>query len=341
MKELYKDLLLRYVTEGGEPDLELAYEFGRQALNEGVGVLHVVETHYAALSDVLSEQGVSKDSALLVQRAGNLLKEALGAYEMTQLGYKDTIALLRSQNEKLERLVEERAELVKQREDFMMVVTHDLKTPITAADRCLSLMLDGDFGPLTAPQAEVLATMKDSNHRMFTMIKNLLDVYRYEHSVSVLSLTKVDANSLIRSVVKEFELAARARECELQVDLDEDLYFVLADELALQHVFFNLVDNALKFVPKGGVITLSARNSDAQVTFQVKDTGKGISPEDLGKLFQRFFQSASGKKYTGSGLGLFLCQQIMRAHNSEIRCESQVGVGSKFTFALPAYVDNK
>jgi len=88
------------------------------------------------------------------------------------------------------------------------------------------------------------------------------------------------------------------------------------------------------------VITLAARNSDAAVIFEVRDTGSGISQEDLPKLFQRFFQSATGRKqYTGTGLGLYLCQQIMRAHGSEIRCESEPGAGTTFVFSLAAYTE--
>jgi signal transduction histidine kinase len=103
-------------------------------------------------------------------------------------------------------------------------------------------------------------------------------------------------------------------------------------------VLTNLIDNAIKFTPKGGVITLSARNSNSHVIFEVRDTGSGISQEDLPKLFQRFFQSATGRKqYTGTGLGLYLCQQITRAHGGEIRCESQPGVGTTFIFSLVAY----
>ena len=326
---------MHYLTEGGEPDLELAYELGRQAIDRGVSVIQVVDVHYAALSDVLAGALTAEESAVIAQRAGNLLKEALAPFEMTHRGYGETITLLRTQNEKLERLLQERSELLQQREDFMMVVTHDLKTPIIAADRCLDLMIDGDFGPLNAEQSEVLSTMKESNHRMFTMVKNLLEVYRYDQSTPILCIKEIDSRSLITSVINTFALAAQTRDIELHTAMPESLDPVLADEGAIQHVLTNLIDNAIKFTPKGGVITLSARNSDTNVILEVRDTGSGISQEDIPKLFQRFFQSAAGRKqYTGTGLGLYLCQQIMRAHGGEIRCESQPGIGTTFVFSL-------
>ncbi len=342
MEDQYKTILWHYIVEGGEPDLELAYELGRKAIDQGISIIQVVDTHYAALSDVLTNAGATQDTPIIAQRAGNLLREALAPFEMTQRGYSETIALLRSQNEKLARLLEERSQLLQQREDFMMVVTHDLKTPITAADRCLALMIDGDFGQITADQIEVLSTMKDSNHRMFTMVKNLLDVYRYDQSAPILCLEEVDSGSLVMSLCKAFTLAAKTRDVEIHTALSDGLHSVVADEVAIQHVLTNLIDNAIKFTPKDGVITVSARNSHSDVIFEVTDTGKGISQEDLPKLFQRFFQSTTGRKqHTGTGLGLYLCQQIMRAHGGEIRCESPVGAGATFIFSLPAYTDKK
>jgi signal transduction histidine kinase len=342
LQDQYKSILFHYVAEGGELDLEFAYDLGRQAIDQGVSVLEVVDAHYEALSDVLLRASTAQESLTITQRAMNLLKETLAPFEMTRLGYSETIALLRSQNEKLTKLMEERSQLLQQREDFMMVVTHDLKTPITAADRCLTLMIDGDFGEFTADQTEILATMKHSNQRMFTMVKNLLEVYRYDQTTPILNLHRVDLRSLVNSVVKDFALSAQMREMKLNSIVMDDLDSVHADEMAIRHVLTNLVDNALKFTPKGGAITLSARSSDGCVTIEVTDTGKGISEEDLPKLFQRFFQSETGlKQYTGTGLGLYLCNQIIEAHGGKIHCQSQLDVGTTFTLTLSTATDRK
>jgi signal transduction histidine kinase len=338
LQDQYKTILFHYVAEGGEPDLELAYEFGRQAIDQGISVLEVVDAHYAALSEALLGTSTAGESLTIAQRATSLLKETLAPFEMTRLGYSETISLLRSQNDKLTKLIEERSQLLQQREDFMLVVTHDLKTPITAADRCLTLMLDGDFGEVTPDQNEVLSTMKDSNQRMFTMVKNLLEVYRYDQSKPILNLKRVDLFALINSVVKDLTLSAQLRNLRLKPNLPDNLRPVQADELAIRHVLTNLVDNAIKFTPRGGEITLAADNSGECVTVEVKDTGKGIGEEDIPRLFQRFFQTADGsKQYTGTGLGLYLCQQIVHSHGSEIECRSQLGVGTSFCFTLAAY----
>lgn len=342
--EQYKSILHHYITNGGEAELEQAYEFVRQAIEREVSIFQIIDAHNEALHELLSEQESigGEDSPTrqvkIYQRASSLLKEALAPFELARLGFIDTINLLKSQNEQLTKLMEERSDLLQQREDFMMVVTHDLKTPLTALDRCLSLVLEGDFGEISPKQHEVMTTMKDSNQRMFTMVKNLLEAYRYEQSKPILNLDVLDLSSLLKKLREEFKWAAEARALNLEYVEPSNLNLVNADETAMRHVFSNLIDNALKFTPKGGAVTISTYNSGANVVIEVKDTGKGISPQDIPRLFQRFFQSESGRKqYTGTGLGLFLCRQILQAHGGEISCQSQPGAGTTFIVALTAY----
>jgi NtrC-family two-component system sensor histidine kinase KinB len=172
------------------------------------------------------------------------------------------------------------------------------------------------------------------------MVKNLLEVYRYDQTTPILNLQTVDLRFVVRSVVKEFALPAQMRELKLESMVMDDLSSVHADEMAIRHVLTNLVDNAIKFTPRNGVITVSAHSNDGCVTVEVKDTGKGISQEDLPKLFQRFFQSEAGRKqYTGTGLGLYLCNQIVQAHGGKIRCQSEPRVGTSFIVTLPSKAD--
>jgi len=342
--EEYQSILLQFVSEGGEPELELehAYEYGRRAIEQGISILEVVDCHYKALADILSGTTNSEQSASIVLRAAALLKEALGPFEMTQRGYNDSIEVLKDQNRKLTELMEERTKLLKDRENFMMVVTHDLKTPITAADRCLMLMMEGDFGPVSAEQIEVLATMKDSNMRMLNMVKNLLEVYRYDHSEPILCLSQIDLDETLRTVERSFSLPAKMRNIKFMVDTQTAPIKVVGDGNALQHVLANLVDNAFKFTPEGGSITLSVRRINGTTFIEVADTGKGIAPEDLEKIFDRFYQATQGRKqYTGTGLGLYLCREIVNAHGGRISCQSELGTGTTFIIQLPAVAEEK
>ncbi len=333
----YKAILLHYLSEGGEADLELAYEFGRHAMEKGFSLLQVIDAHSEVVQEILLKNAnVNVNSETFCQRGSDLLKEALAPFEMTRLGYSDTINLLRSQNQELKGLMAERAKLLEQREDFMMVVTHDLKTPVTAADRCLSFLLEGDFGQLTTDQAEMLAAMKDSNRLMFGMIKNLLEVYRYDQTSPALQVEDIDLRELVDSLIQEFGFSARMRKIKLESAVsDAQLNSIQGDAIALRHVLVNLLDNAFKFTPAGGVVALSTRNSDTGILIEVRDTGTGISKDDMDNLFQRFFQADSGRrKKTGMGLGLYLCQQIVQAHGWALECSSEIGIGTTFTIRL-------
>ncbi len=337
MQEQYKAILLQYIGGGCEAELELAYEIGRKALDRGIGMLDLIDTHNEALDTVLETTETPEQRLLVLQRATSLLKEILAPFEMTRMGYAETISLLRNQNEKLMKVMEERSELLKQREDFMVVLTHDLKTPITAADRCISLMLEGDFGELRPNQVELLSTMKESNLRMFAMVKNLLEVYKYEQSTPVLCLVEVNLKSLLQTVVEESKLLAQVHGITVNTKFSDDLQRAWADEMAIRHVIANLLDNAIKFTPRGGSISISASNLENSLLIEVQDTGKGISAEEQQRLFQRFFQAETGRRQrTGTGLGLYLSKQIIKAHNGEISCQSEVGAGTTFRIVLPA-----
>lgn len=338
MKEQYKLLLLQYIAHDDETSLELAYELGRKAIEKGISVLELINTHNEFLGELLTGSNTSESSIAVVDKAASILKETLAPYEMTRLGFLDTISLLRDQNEKLTNLMEEKSILLKQREDFMMVVTHDLKTPITAAAGCLSLMLDGDFGELNPTMQSVVTSMKDSNQKMFTMVKNLLEAYRYEQSAPVLNIRKLDLGPVLQSAARDFSMSAQMRGINLVTKLDQDLPFVYADDMAISHVLNNLLDNAIKFTPEDGSITVAAKEIDNQLLVEVADTGRGISQEDQARLFQRFFQSDLGRKqYTGTGIGLYLCQEIVKAHGSQINCSSEPGAGTTFSFRLPVF----
>lgn len=331
----YDGILERYLTHGSETDLELAYECGRRALEQGFSLLEVIDIHADSVKRLMTE--VSAETETRQSRAAALLKETLAPFEMARMGYRDTISLLREQNEKLRALMEERSQLLQQREDFMMVVTHDLKTPVTAADKCLTFLLDGDFGPLSAEQVEVISAMKDSNRIMFTMIKNLLEAYRFDQTTPALRTEFIDVRNLAEVVIKEFSFSARMRDIQLFLSLpEESINQVQGDGTSLKHVLTNLLDNALKFTPANGNITLAVRNKDdSHVQIEVKDTGAGMTKDELDNLFKRFFQADSGrKKKTGMGLGLYLCNQIVKAQGWEIECSSEPGMGTSFLLTL-------
>lgn len=226
--------------------------------------------------------------------------------------------------------------LQQQREDFVATLTHDLKTPILAANRAIKLLMEGDFGPVEESQERVLETIYQSNDAMYKMVQTLLDVYRYDSGVKTLSMTQANLSEVVAQMVSELRPLAGSRGIGLEMSVPETAKPIMCDIAEIRRVVQNLLDNALKFTGSGGKILISVDHEDGRTEVSVKDTGKGISEEDKPKLFQRFWAAASsGRYYASTGLGLYLCRKIVEFHGGRIWVDSTIGKGSTFHFTLP------
>ncbi len=225
--------------------------------------------------------------------------------------------------------------LQQQREDFVATLTHDLKTPILAANRILDLLIEGDFGDLTIDQTDVLRKLLESNMSLYKLVLNLLDIYRYESKLNRLNLTKVNLNKIINQVVNEINPLIEAKQIQLTLNLMDNIIDLNLDQNAIKRVLQNLLDNATKFTSKGGKISLELYQQDSEIILKVNDTGCGIDQELIPKLFDRFWKAtAKHRNYSGAGLGLYLCRQIIEEHEGRIWCDSIENVGSNFYIAL-------
>ena len=231
----------------------------------------------------------------------------------------------------------DRVMLQQQREDFVATLTHDLKTPILAANRAIKLLMDGDFGPVIQTQSRILETIFQSNSALYKLVQTLLDVYRYDSGAKKLLLTQNDLTATITTTAQELRMLCDTKQVELRINLPEIPYYAVYDAEELRRVLQNLLDNSLKFTPKGGTISVNLDESESFVRITIADSGRGISEEDQPKLFQRFWQSASsgGRYYASTGLGLYLCRKIVELHGGKIACDSTLGKGSRFYFTLP------
>lgn len=235
---------------------------------------------------------------------------------------------------RLKHSIAERDRIDRQRQDFVSRLTHDLRTPLVAADRMLGLMQDGVLGEISPEIREALTIMGRSNHNLLEMVNKLLDVYRYESGSKTINLQPLDLKELLNQVVQELKPIAISKNLELTANLD-DIATVKGDRLELLRVFNNLIGNALKFTESGSVhVSLKLEESEASIA--IADTGAGISPEEQPFLFQRFRQGNHQKQ--GSGLGLYLSHYIINAHNGKILVKSpnlDSQQGSTFFVHLP------
>jgi signal transduction histidine kinase len=236
---------------------------------------------------------------------------------------------------RLKRSIVERDSIARQREDFVARLAHDLRTPLVAADRMLTLMEQGALGELSPALAEAIGIMVRSNRNLLDLVRTLLDVYRYEAGAKRLHFQPLDMAELTSQVCSELAPLAAEKNLALEMRLVE-VPRVKADRLEMHRVITNLIGNALKFTDQGAV-TIATSNGDSHVHVSISDTGPGIPLEEQQFLFQRFAQGRHNKE--GSGMGLHLSRQIVEAHGGSLSLVSKPGQGSTFTMALPALHD--
>jgi signal transduction histidine kinase len=223
-------------------------------------------------------------------------------------------------------------ETIDQRESFVSCLTHDLRTPLVAANRMLTLIQQKAFGETTPETAEAVDRIIDSNNNMLQMLNTLLETHHYEVGQKILSSLDLDLQQLIETVIKELEPLANEKGLKLQFNRVSQLPNIKGDSIELRRVFTNLIGNAIKYSDRGA-IEVSVTYQKPEISIEIKDTGVGISPQDLKVIFERYHQGKNRR--AGKGLGLYLCQQIIQAHRGKIFAKSKLGEGTTFKVILP------
>jgi len=256
----------------------------------------------------------------------------------------------------------EKQRLEREKDDFVSMLSHDMKNPITAVIGTIDIIREGRLGTINSEQAEYLQSAIDSCNEVVSMIDNLLDIHRIEAGRMHLTIRPCDPGEILTALINRFSLLAGREGVTLTADVGQNLPGVALDRSAFSRTVGNLLGNALKFTPEGGEITLSCQPLSREVAMtmsipsyaassaeqlfgahelfvrlSVRDTGEGIPPEDQEIIFERFTQSQrSSKKYGGAGLGLAYCKLMVKSFEGIIWVESTPGQGSEFIILLPA-----
>jgi signal transduction histidine kinase len=233
------------------------------------------------------------------------------------------------------RLFTEAQAAVRGRDDVLAVVSHDLGNPLAAVRLGTTLLLK-TFDPNAGTTPELkrqVENIRTSVIQMERLIQDLLEIKRIEAGYLALDTQRVRASSLVADAVDALTPLIQNRELTLINRGTADHAHVLADRERIAQVFSNLVGNAAKFTPAGGMIEIAARVADSKVVFSVHDNGPGIPAEHLGHVFDRFWQARRTGRH-GVGLGLAIVKGIIDAHGGELWVESELGAGSTFYFAL-------
>jgi len=237
----------------------------------------------------------------------------------------------------------QRANLAKS--DFVSLVSHELKTPMTSIRGYADLLAAGSVGDINEAQSDFLATIRANITRMATLVSDLADISRIEAGRLRLEFSPVELRQVVDEVVRSTRALADEKAHQIQVDVPEDLPSVWGDRNRLVQILTNLASNAIKYTPNDGEIVIQARQTKNQwdpegspevVLLQVKDNGIGIKLEDQAKIFQQYFRTEEGKDFaSGTGLGLNITRYLVEMQGGKIWFESESGLGTTFLFTVP------
>jgi signal transduction histidine kinase len=235
-----------------------------------------------------------------------------------------------------------RRQQIEFKNQFLSHVSHELRTPLTCIHQYVTLMLDGLAGPVAPEQNDHLKTVLRSVNQLHAMIRDLLEATRAESGKLRIEPRCIALGTLIEQAVAMMKLTAQSKQVGLEVAVDHRIPLVLADPDRILEVLINLMDNAVKFTPPEGAVTVKAcmLEIDPSVVYvSVSDTGRGISAEAKALIFDRLYQDPDSidDSRSGLGLGLFICRELVRLHQSQLTVASEPGHGSTFTFTAPVY----
>ncbi len=263
----------------------------------------------------------------------------------------EQIYILKSQllkaNQELEKRVQQRtnelqtalnklAELTQMKANFISNISHELRTPLTHIIGYLELIDNQDLGPLTSNQQAAVSTMIRSSSQLENLINDLIMFTSIENENIKLHLQTVNLPMLFESVLTKSAPFANQHAITLTQNIDPTANLAVADQEKLRWVISQLIENAVKFSPKGSKVTLSTQSEGKQIRISVTDNGIGIPSNQFDRIFDAFYQidGSTTRKYGGTGMGLSIVKKILILHNSEIHVKSRENLGSEFSFLL-------
>lgn len=242
-----------------------------------------------------------------------------------------------AQNEELQVLTKRLEDLDKKKDEFLNVASHELRAPMTAIKGYISMVMNGDGGEVPTEAHGLLADAEEENDRMIRLVSNMLNVARIEEGRMVYEPGTVNLSHVVSRVFNEFKFDAKAKNLEYIFGNPGPIHdLVVVDIDRIHEVVANLINNAVKYTDEGKVVVRILNPVPNIVRVEVQDTGPGLSPQELQKLFQKFYRAESniGKKM-GTGLGLYISKLLVEKFGGRIGVKSEQGKGSIFWFELP------
>lgn len=352
-------------------DLALAAVLVEQALSSlesiPTGVRMAPEALVPRLGDSLIEKGLLQAEGLNLalefqQRKADLGEPVLIGQALVELGLIDRTSLdevvteqilklqyaLQQTNRQLEQRVEQRTadlqhalnkltELNQLKSNFLSNISHELRTPLTHIKGYLDILSDLSLGPLTPLQSDAIQVLKRAEVRLETLIDDLIQFSLAARGELSLRFDTFSIAELVNLIARQSYNKAELKGISTSVLCPEDLSPVIADKEKIGWVINQLLDNAIKFTPTGGSVTIKAIQENGKVCLSIQDNGIGIPLERIAEIFEPFHQldSSVTRRFSGTGLGLAMVRRILDAHGTQMKVSSKIGAGTRFDFFLP------
>jgi len=300
----------------------------KSAVIEGLASAHIS----LPLRQVLDEgQTITKSEHLLLTKTGDAVWTEISFSPVLDGAGRVTSAVAIIRNAQKDREIEEI------KSDFISIVSHELRTPLTAIKGFLSMVIKKDFGELNDKQYHFLSRVYQSNQRMINLVEDLLDASYIESGKIVLNPRPIAIEQIAREVVTELASKGLEHQIMIKVTRRHKLPLVLADENRLRQILVNLIDNAIKYSMPESEVMLDFKLDGDELVTSITDSGVGVSPAQIDKLFQKFgrIYNPLSVKAGGTGLGLFIVKNLVESHGGRIWVTTREGRGSKFSFSLP------
>jgi len=235
-------------------------------------------------------------------------------------------------------LFEHTKSLDRLKSEFVAVVSHETRTPLTSVKGALELLFDERYFKNNEQQVKLLTIAHANAERMLLLINDILDFSKLESASLPMTIERQSLEPVVRQAAHNLRMLIEERRIQLELELPSELPDALIDAHRIAQVLTNLLSNAIKFSPAGGRIEVAARMLGKDLRVQVRDHGDGIAAKDVPKLFRKFQQIDSGatRKVGGTGLGLVICKGIVEQHGGQVGVDTEPGEGSTFWFTLPA-----
>jgi len=233
------------------------------------------------------------------------------------------------------RNVTARNELDQQRADFLAMLTHDIRNPLSVILSYTDVLLEEAQERRDTSGRHFLERLRSNALTIHALVSNYLDLSQIEAGRFTLSLRPVLINPLLEHLQQQYEPEAHLKRLVLRCRLSKELPLVLGDPLPLERVFRNLLSNALKFTTERGRVTITSASQGTMIVVAVVDTGPGMSPAEIPALFQKYHRCMHSEEHEGVGLGLFIAKTLVEAHGGRIEVDSALGQGTRFSVFLP------